>query len=318
MKLHISNLDLNNFGYIVAKANICDKHDRSTPSHYHWKILKCRMIIFSNSSILASPDKQDIQQVHVVFRKSGDDFDKLNSLFMKFSLVQDGAIRTTTPDIFQMCFHYTMGAKIAPIWNTIGENYLVNNRDFLLTKGPQDGVRYNVLVDGTNKHVLTLDIAAVKINLMNNNEIFSPGEWIRVLPSLNKATVDEYYEAFPTISKFRCYKDLRRHWKNIHGYRLPEEEGSYYSIQFWRGEPLLYPKLCVIRNFPIITPTPKNLELTIVQRFLSCLKNKMSNILDMVGATWLCIQNVEEKVPSGFSDTQAVSLCTPTQTHIMD
>lgn len=45
------------------------------------------MIIFSNSSILACPDKKDLQQVHIVFNKMGDDYDKLVSLFLKFSLV---------------------------------------------------------------------------------------------------------------------------------------------------------------------------------------------------------------------------------------
>ncbi|CAB3231171.1 unnamed protein product [Arctia plantaginis] len=313
MKLNIASLDLSKFGYVIAKANICDKHDRSTPSHYHWKILKCRMLIFSSSSILASPDTEDLQQVHIVFSKSGDNFDKLISLFLQFSLIQDGGIRTTTPEIFQICFRYTMNARIAPLWNTLGENYLINNRDFLITKGPQDGVSYNVLVN--DKNILSMEIKAVKINLLNT-ETFMPGQWIRVLPSLNKAMIEEHYETLPQISKFRCYKDLRRHWKNIHGYRLPEGEGFYYSIQFWRGEPLLYPRICVIRNFPIITPTPQSLEKVIVQNFLNCLNLKMSNFL---GAA-ITLQNVEDGNDNDLDsnkhyspDTQAVSLCTPTQ-----
>lgn len=52
-----------------------------------------------------------------------------------------------------------------------------------------------------------------------------------------------------------------------HGYRLPEEElSSYCAVQFWRGEPLTYPKLCVLRHFPVITPIPKPAE---VRDFLS-------------------------------------------------
>ncbi|KAH9643083.1 hypothetical protein HF086_018436, partial [Spodoptera exigua] len=82
------NPDFNKLGYIMAVANINDKHDRSTPSDFHWKILKCRMIIFSNSSILACPDKRDVKQVHIIFNKTGDDYDKLISLFLKFSLMQ--------------------------------------------------------------------------------------------------------------------------------------------------------------------------------------------------------------------------------------
>lgn len=52
------------------------------------------MIIFSNSSILACPDKKDLQQVHIVFNKMGDDYDKLVSLFLKFSLVHVSRLTT--------------------------------------------------------------------------------------------------------------------------------------------------------------------------------------------------------------------------------
>ncbi|XP_035446506.2 uncharacterized protein C18orf63-like [Spodoptera frugiperda] len=316
MRINIVNPDLTKLCYIIAVANINDKHDRSAPSDFHWKILKCRMIIFSNSSILACPDKKDVKQVHIIFNKTGDDYDKLNSLFVKYSLMQDGGIKEVTPEIYEKCFHYTMTARIAPVWNTMEEIYLINNRDFLTTKGPQEGIKYNISV---NQNFTTLEINAVKINLMISEEEFSPGEWIRVLPSLNKAMVEDSYKDFSQVpvSKFKSYKDIRRHWKNIHGYRLPEEETSYYSIQFWRGEPLLYPKLCVIRNFPIVTPTPKPLEKVIISRFLNCLNTKISNIL----GTPLTIQIQEMQqhdnnsmVPNdSLSETQAVSLCTPTQ-----
>lgn len=46
------------------------------------------MIIFSKSSILACPDKKDIKLVHILFNKVGDDYDILNSLLLKFSLLQ--------------------------------------------------------------------------------------------------------------------------------------------------------------------------------------------------------------------------------------
>ncbi|KAF9411260.1 hypothetical protein HW555_009917 [Spodoptera exigua] len=319
MRINVVNPDFNKLGYIMAVANINDKHDRSTPSDFHWKILKCRMIIFSNSSILACPDKRDVKQVHIIFNKTGDDYDKLISLFLKFSLMQDGGIREVTLEVYQKCFHYTMTARIAPVWNTMEENYLINNRDFLTTKGPQEGVKYSISVD---QHFTILEINAVKINLMISEEEFSPGEWIRVLPSLNKAMVEDSYKDFSQVSasKFKSYKDIRRHWKNIHGYRLPDAETSYYSIQFWRGEPLLYPKLCVIRNFPIVTPTPKTLERVIISKFLKCLISKMSFIL----GTPITIQMQEMQhdnnsmVPNdSLTETQAVSLCTPTQSSRM-
>nr|XP_021189251.2 uncharacterized protein C18orf63 [Helicoverpa armigera] len=314
MKINIVNPDLNELGYVIAIANIKDKHDTSAPSDYHWKILKCRMIIFSNSSILACPDKNNVKQVHIIFNKAGDDYDKLISLFVKFSLIQNGGIRSATPEIYQKCFHYTMTARIAPVWNTLQDNYLINNRDFLVTRGPQEAVKYCIVVNDT---FTVIEVNAVKINLMLTEEEFLPGEWIRVLPSLNKAIVEDSYKDFPQGSKFKSYKNLRRHWKNIHGYRLPENESAYYSIQFWRGEPLLYPKECVLRNFPVVIPTSQPLEKLIISRFVTCLISKMANVL----GTKL-IFKLEDIQPEDSKshapkdcllETQAVSLCTPTQ-----
>lgn len=46
------------------------------------------MIIFSASSILSCPDKSDVKQIHIIFNKTGNDYDRLVSLFLKFSLIQ--------------------------------------------------------------------------------------------------------------------------------------------------------------------------------------------------------------------------------------
>ncbi|XP_063376794.1 uncharacterized protein C18orf63-like [Cydia fagiglandana] len=311
----IKNPDLRNTGYIVAIANIEDKHDRSTPSHYHWKILKCRMIIFSNSSILACPDKEDVKKVHIVFNKVGDDYDKLNSLFIKFSLRQDGAIRSTTPEIFKMCFTYTMTAKIAPTWNVLGFDYLVNNRDFLTTNGIQEGVKYQIVSDEFHTD---LTLKPVNINIIKATEDIAPGEYVRVLPSLNKAVVEECSKTLPEIGSFKSYKDIRRHWKNIHGYRLPDDETSYYMIRFWRGEPLTYPDICVTRHFPIITPMPRPREEIVLSRFVSCLKSKIPHFLGIpmtikIKETMELIKVADGRTPVPQTQDHPISLCTPTQ-----
>ncbi|XP_045511053.1 uncharacterized protein C18orf63-like [Colias croceus] len=306
--IRILNSNYKSLGYVTATANIKDKHDRSAPSDFHWKILKCRMIIFSHSSVIASPDKSDIKKVHIIFPRRGEDYDLLNSLFLRFSLVQEGDIRNVDDEIYKTCFYYTMGAKIAPLWNMLGHNYFINNRSFLTTSGPQEGIKCILTI---NANVLNLELKPVKINLMRSKEKFFPGEWIRVLPSLNKAIVEEYYENVPKIGDFKSYKDLRRHWKNIHGYRLPEEERPCYSVRFWRGDPLTYPDVCLVRAFPIITPMPKSSERSILAQFVNCLKTKMQFIL---GTSINFINNQDEgNVEMQFMETQAVSLCTPTQ-----
>ncbi|KAG7311626.1 hypothetical protein JYU34_002674 [Plutella xylostella] len=275
------------------------------------------MIIFSNSSILASPDKNDIKRIHIIFNKVGDDYDKLNSLFLKFSLSQEGEIHAVTAEMFQLCFKYTITAKIAPVWNTLGTSYYINNRDFLTASGPQNGLQYAITSDDDQT---ILNLKGVKINFIKSKQIYSPGEWIRVLPSLNKAIVEEYCDKMPQSASFKCYKDLRRHWKNIHGYRLPEEEFSYYLIRFWRGEPMTYPQVCVIRDFPIITPVPKTDEATTVSRFIGYLKSKSPMILGeplqirqkLLDRPAMQVEPVNDRV----NDTQAISLCTPTQKEI--
>ncbi|XP_050675532.1 uncharacterized protein C18orf63-like [Leptidea sinapis] len=300
---------LESLGYVVATANILDKHDRSAPSDYHWKILKCRMIIFSHSGVLASPDRNDVKKVHIVFPRYGDEYDRLNSLFSKFSLLQDGEIRHVDIHVYLECFRYTVAAKIAPLWNTIGYNYLINNREFLTASGPQDGLKYSMNAN-SNSDAIVLQLKPIKINLLRSNDIFFPGECVRVLPSLNKATVEEFYENLPKIGDFKSYKDLRRHWKNIHGYRLPEEERSYYSVRFWRGDPLTYPDICLLRLFPTITPILKSAENVVLEKFLCHLKHKMPTILrtplEIIGRPNMPVNET-------FLDTQAVSLCTPTQ-----
>lgn len=51
------------------------------------------MIIFSNSSILACPDKYDLKKIHIIFNKIGNDYDQLNGLFHKFSLNQVNTVQ---------------------------------------------------------------------------------------------------------------------------------------------------------------------------------------------------------------------------------
>ncbi|XP_050361888.1 uncharacterized protein C18orf63-like [Nymphalis io] len=305
----ILNANFNNLCYLKAIANVKDKHDRSAPSNYHWKILKCRMIIFSASSILSCPDKNDVKKIHLIFNRIGDDYDRLNSLFIKYSLIQDGEIHQVTSDVYSMCFFYTMSAKIAPLWNYVGPNYFINNRDFLKVLGPQDGIKLKLFV---NDDYTILQLKPVKIHLMKSKEKFISGESITVLPSLNKAVIEEYSKSLPKTGDFKCYKDIRRHWKNIHGYRLPDEEHSYYTVRFWRGGPLTYPEVCLLRSYPIITTLPKNAENIILSKFISTIKLKMPYILGVP----VTIMNDSCHHENGFdnvSKTQQISLCTPTQ-----
>lgn len=45
-ELAVENPNFKNLGYVIAVANLNDKHDRSAPSDHHWKILKCRLLLY--------------------------------------------------------------------------------------------------------------------------------------------------------------------------------------------------------------------------------------------------------------------------------
>lgn len=50
----VNNPNFKMLGYITAVANLSDKHDRSAPSDYHWKILKCRYVQQDLTSVRAT------------------------------------------------------------------------------------------------------------------------------------------------------------------------------------------------------------------------------------------------------------------------
>lgn len=41
-EFNIHNPEFDKLDYIIAIANVHDKHDASAPTNYHWKVLKCR------------------------------------------------------------------------------------------------------------------------------------------------------------------------------------------------------------------------------------------------------------------------------------
>ncbi|XP_013401295.1 uncharacterized protein C18orf63 [Lingula anatina] len=54
-------------------------------------------------------------------------------------------------------------------------------------------------------------------------------QWFYVLPSMKKGKLVAVTCSLPTDGVFRSYREMKRHWKNMHGYRLPEnEEGLFY------------------------------------------------------------------------------------------
>ncbi|XP_052133135.1 uncharacterized protein C18orf63-like, partial [Frankliniella occidentalis] len=77
--------------------------------------------------------------------------------------------------------------------------------------------------------------------------------WVHVLPSLKRGLIVGISKTLPEETPFRRYKDLRRHWKNMYGYRLSEEPADMYCSVYFRalgGVPMTYPWPCLTPRMP--------------------------------------------------------------------
>ncbi|GFS57291.1 putative DD41D transposase [Trichonephila clavipes] len=121
------------------------KNNPRLRSLFHLKILKCRELIFKDSSVITCPVK-DMSPPRIIIAKT-----KLNCLEFRETLrkmeLKIIKIEETTPLALQECLQYTWTAKMAPSWNIL-QNFLVQGSDFLTTAGPLStvipiGLRYD-------------------------------------------------------------------------------------------------------------------------------------------------------------------------------
>ncbi|XP_033754812.1 uncharacterized protein C18orf63-like [Pecten maximus] len=158
-----------------------------------------------------------------------------------------------SPAMYQACLRYTLVARIAPNWNKTGE-WLIQGRDFLTSNGYVNAVKLDITVnqgemyfslDATTVKFLPLQVEDLDIygkcykEFMENHHaeidecaIGSP--WSHVLPSMKKGKVVGVTRTLPQNGPFKSYKDLKRHWKNTYGYRLPDSDDGviYYQVHF--------------------------------------------------------------------------------------
>nr|XP_054748659.1 uncharacterized protein C18orf63-like isoform X2 [Lytechinus pictus] len=95
--------------------------------------LKCRELIFTESNVLASPSLQDEGCIYVIITSEFWQSGKLQERCQKMNLQVGNPIRVI-PAVFQACFTYTIKAKLAPLWNKVGE-YYIQGRDFITSTG---------------------------------------------------------------------------------------------------------------------------------------------------------------------------------------
>ncbi|XP_067652749.1 uncharacterized protein C18orf63-like [Haliotis asinina] len=264
------------------------------------QIIKCREIIFTEPDILASPAFDVENCFYVVLQQSLFKTGRLQNRFQKIGLETSKPYHAT-PALYQSCLRYTIIAKMAPTWNKAGE-WMVQGRDFLTHTGYANAVKMNLTVNRDELfvsllatsikfpplQVIDLDVDQNFLNALRMNQLDSIKDmslyncWCHVLPSMKRGRICSVSRNVPDDGPFKSYRDLKRHWKNTYGYRLPdtEEDMIFYQISFRQngGKLFTYPSVCLraadMQQIPRIDPKP------ILIAFIQDLHNKLPSVCD--------------------------------------
>ncbi|KAK3085939.1 hypothetical protein FSP39_011052 [Pinctada imbricata] len=236
----------------VSVVNKTDGSSVVTPSILQPQVIRCRELIFTEPEILASPSYGDECTFHVVLKQSLYRTGRLQSRFQKIGLKASNPC-CVTPVIFQSCLNYTIQARIAPKWNRAGQ-WLIQGRDFLTHSGYANAVKMDLTVTSgelfftleastvrfPTLQLMDLDVLGAKYDQFIHDPMASIDSqsimqtWCHVLPSMKKGQIVSVHHNLPKNGRFKCYQDIKRHWKNSYGYRLPDNEAGmiYYQIYF--------------------------------------------------------------------------------------
>ncbi|CAG2053640.1 unnamed protein product [Timema podura] len=155
---------------------------------------------------------------------------------------------TLSNAIYEACLRYTILALMAPIWNQAGE-YMVQGHDEMF-----------IAVWPLRVRMRPLEFSDLDIVPSTKEEFFSKREGciselslgaqqLHVLPSLKKGRIVSISRKIPSSCPYQSYKELKRHWKNLYGYRLPESDETilYFTMHFnaFSSTVYTYPSLCV-------------------------------------------------------------------------
>nr|XP_011296737.1 PREDICTED: uncharacterized protein C18orf63-like [Fopius arisanus] len=253
--------------------------DSSAKSYFHWKTLKCRYIInMMPSTVIASPIHQSKGAFYVIttrdFYKTGVLQRNLMRVNLKHSVPQ-----AVTPRAYVDCLKYTFEFYLSPKWNRVadvymeGHNFLSNSefnpaicsRISLISKETalKDEIRMSLTPVAAKLPPMKLENLAISSMVVGHFlqdpegvldvTLFATHRVI-VIPSMRKAILKRIMKKIPPTCTFQNYSEIRRHWKNMYGYRLPktDEEMLYYEVYFpipcATIEYFIYPDICIRRE----------------------------------------------------------------------
>ncbi|XP_007950927.1 uncharacterized protein C18orf63 homolog [Orycteropus afer afer] len=259
----------------------------------------CRKLLFMHQDVLTAPVPGILNQIWVVmaipFYKAG----KLNAYMEKHGARMEAPQRVI-PVILQTCLSYSLTARLAPAWNQTG-HLLIQGRDFLSQLGKQSAIVLDITVTETQV-CLSIEACRVRLpppelrefdipeNVMKNFETDKNtvidrhsilNNWCYVLPSMKMGQIISILYTPPPECPFHSYRDFQIHWKDLYGYKLPEDYANikiYCSVYFRMiGERVFTYPLSCIRSQPIQFFPRVNLE-GVLRSFLSDLKSKLPHI----------------------------------------
>ncbi|XP_039278991.1 uncharacterized protein C18orf63 [Nilaparvata lugens] len=243
-----------------------DKPDNE--SDYHWTTLKCRTIIFNGrfDGLLAAPSYHRSNCIDIVVSKENYEQEEfrmyLKSLNLNFSSAEELTLMA-----YERCLSYSVLARLSPLWNQVGP-YLVPGRDFLTETKPMDALRINFVMKESDLQLLMWPVriklwpmlsehfAAEPINQDNTAYRLINCTTAFVLPSLKEAQVCSLNTKLPENGVFSSFEEVKKYWKNTHGYRLPVDQYgvvTYMSVRFSARLPVLtYPLACLQSHPPTL------------------------------------------------------------------
>ncbi|XP_034938941.1 uncharacterized protein [Chelonus insularis] len=303
---------------VTCTINVLDVRCSSAQSFYHCQILRCRLLMASieHQFIIGSPIPKNTQCFYVIITT---DFYK-SRLFQKVTDELNLKIsepQPVTQQAYINCLKYTIDFYIAPDWNKVANLYLEGEK-FWAEKEKCSAIKYNIKLispEGSDSDKISLELTSLKAKLFSvklhhlclphsvivdftaglsdfiDVSLFDQPR-VSVLPSMIKGRVLYIFRKIPPTCPYKNWVDMRRHWKNMYGYRLPKtDEGIiYYEIYFpmfkksSKPTTFIYPDLCIRCDLSEFQEPSDDIINTFIEDF--------NNIMPKIGASY---EEIQEK-----------------------
>ncbi|RZF42799.1 hypothetical protein LSTR_LSTR014613 [Laodelphax striatellus] len=278
--------DMHNLLLLPSYYPSSDKPDNE--SDHHWTTLKCRTIIFSGrfDGLLASPSYFRPNYIDIIVSKKNCEQEEFRS-YMKSLNLHFASTEQLTLMTYERCLRYSVLARLSPLWNQVGP-YIIPGRDFITETKPMDALRINFVMKESDLHLIMWPVrvklwpmlsehfAAEPIHQDNTYRLINYTTAF-VMPSLKEAEICFLSTKLPENSVFSSYEEVKKYWKNTHGYRLPDEQNggvTYMSVRFSARLPVMtYPLACLQCHPPTVLKV-KN-ETVVLSEFLGDLLRRM-------------------------------------------